>query len=170
MKINHISPEWDITDFYDLNYKLDKHKDQQLIDNYIATGYASDALTLFNYFEPNPMPDCIYSYIKPYFSFIEKMSVAINLFCPGQFIPQHSDLYQKYMTANEITSIENIVRYIVMLEDGVPGQIIGIGNSTHTMWKAGDCFSWMNTEPHAFYNFSISNRYAVQITGIISDV
>jgi hypothetical protein len=54
-----------------------------------------------------------------------------------------------------------------MLEDGLPGQIIEIDGEVYSYWEAGDCFGWRNTVPHAFYNFSTSDRYAMQITGVL---
>lgn len=166
MDISNITPNWNISEFYNLDYKLDKHKDQNLIDQYLNIGYAESSLTLYNYFEPNKMPECVYSYIKPKFSFLDKISMAINLFKPGQFIPHHCDFYQRYKTSNNINSSKNIVRCILMLEDGMPGQILEVKGLTYTMWEAGRCFFWQNNEPHAFYNFSLKNRYAIQITGV----
>jgi hypothetical protein len=52
-----------------------------------------------------------------------------------------------------------------MLEDSCPGQILQFENRVVGNWKAGDWFGWIGNELHAFYNFSMIDRYAIQITG-----
>lgn len=162
----NIDPSWDISEFKNLRYKHDTHKDSNLIEIYENSGHDVKSMTLYNYFEPEPMPDAIENYIKPQFGFLDNLAVAVNLFQPGQYLPYHKDLYQKY---RKYHSVENrpIMRCILMLEDGVPGQILEIKNKTHSCWAAGDWFSWIDDENHAFYNFSTQNRYAIQITGAI---
>ena len=68
----------------------------------------------------------------------------------------------------EINNIgsENVIRCMVMLEDNSPGQILQIKDTAHSTWKSGDCFYWDYDEIHAFYNFSMKDRYAIQITGV----
>ena len=56
---------------------------------------------------------------------------------------------------------------MVMLEDSSPGQILQIKDIAHCTWKSGDCFYWKYDEIHAFYNFSMKDRYAIQVTGVI---
>ena len=92
-----------------LDYKLDIHKVQEDNQRYIDAGHLKDALTLYNYFEPNPMPHSI-EYIKSYFPDLENISVAVNLFKPGQYIPIHSDRYGAYKKHNGITEDKIISR------------------------------------------------------------
>ena len=54
-----------------------------------------------------------------------------------------------------------------MLEDSSPGQILQIKDIAHCKWNAGDCFYWNHDEIHAFYNFGMKDRYAIQITGVL---
>ena len=53
-----------------------------------------------------------------------------------------------------------------MLEDSVPGQMMHIKDTIHHTWVAGDVFGWIGDEMHTFYNMSLKDRYAIQITGI----
>jgi hypothetical protein len=53
-----------------------------------------------------------------------------------------------------------------MLEDNCPGQILQIKDTCISSWKSGDCFGWKYDDLHAFYNFSMNDRYAIQITGV----
>lgn len=163
-----IKPLWDISDFYELEYKFDVHKDSDLLETYKNSGHIMESMNLYNYFEPGPMPDIITSHIKPSFSFLENLAVAINLFRPCQYLPYHKDMYQRYRSVHN-AEYKSIMRCILMLEDGIPGQILEIGSKVYSCWPAGSWFSWVNEENHAFYNFSTKDRYAVQITGTIKD-
>jgi len=160
----HIEPNWDIEDFKALNYNFDTHKDNELLDRYASCGHSKMYMTLYNYFQPNPFPSCVHDYIVPHFN-LDYTGVAINLFKPAQYLPIHHDLYGKYKEVNGITT-ETVTRYMIMLEDSVQGQISQIGDFVTCTWKAGDWFSWDNDDPHAVYNMSTTNRYAIQLTGV----
>lgn len=163
--ISHIIPNWDISDFYNLDYQLSTHQDKELVDQYLNSGHNKEKLSLFKYHLPNPMPKCIGEYIVPHFDFLDKVAPAVNHFKPGQYLPLHSDLYGRYIEINQADS-KNVVRCMVMLEDNSPGQILQIKDVAHCTWKAGDCFYWDYDDIHAFYNFSMKDRYAIQITGV----
>ena len=159
----NIEPVWDINVYKDLDYKLDHHKDLELVQQFLDAGHSADAMTLYNYFEPNPMPKSI-DYIKKHFN-LKHLSVAVNLFKPGQYLPVHKDLYGAYKKHHSITDAV-IFRYIVMLQDGLDGQMITIGSNVYTNWNAGDVFGWEDCDKHTFYNLSTEDRYAVQLTGV----
>lgn len=168
LKFFHIEKSWIIDDFYNLNYTLTTHKDVRLLDQYESSGHVRSSMRLYNCHEPNPMPDAVFSNITPKFDFLQHIGMAINLFKPGQYLPLHVDLFGRYI---EVTGarLENIVRYMVMLETAAPGQILQIGNQCYTNWQAGDCFGWQSHESHALYNFSMKDRYAVQVTGVLNE-
>lgn len=163
--INHINPNWDIKDFYNLNYELSTHKDEELVNQYLSSGHNKEKLSIYKYQLPNPMPRCVNEYIIPHFDFLDKVAAAVNYFKPGQYLPLHTDLFGKYVEINNIGS-ENVIRCMVMLEDNSPGQILQIKDTAYSTWKSGDCFYWDYDEIHAFYNFSMKDRYAIQITGV----
>lgn len=164
--INHIEPNWDIQDFYDLEYILATHKDEELVYQYLMSGHSKEKLSIYKYQLPNPMPKCVEDYIIPHFTFLGKVAAAVNYFKPGQYLPLHTDLYGKYVEINDVDS-SKVIRCMVMLEDNSPGQILQIKDTAHCTWKAGDCFYWNYDEIHAFYNFSMKGRYAIQITGVM---
>lgn len=166
IKLGNISHNFNVAEFVNLNYNFTTYKGAKLLAQFNELGHSKEAMTLYNYFEPNPMPSCINEIVKPHFSFLEKLSVAVNLFTPGQYIPYHYDYYTKYKDIFNIEEGNNIWRFILMIEDGAPGQIIEIGDSVFSRWKVGDYFGWKNNEYHAFYNLSTKNRYALQITGV----
>jgi hypothetical protein len=139
--INHIVPNWDIEDFYNLDYAFSTHQDVEVVNQYLSSGHNKDKLSLYKYHLPNPMPKCVDEYIVPHFTFLDKVSPAVNYFKPGQYLPLHTDLYGRYIEINQVNS-EKVIRCMVMLEDNSPGQILQIKDVAHCTWKAGDCFYW----------------------------
>jgi hypothetical protein len=169
MELNgHIHPSWNIESFYNLDYKLDVYKDSNLINDYEESGHYREEMKLYNVFEPSYIPNVVYKIVLPEFNFITNISLAVNLFKPGQYLPYHKDIYGKYKDLHNLTN-ESIIRIIVMLENGMPGQILEVGDKIYSRWKAGDWFGWINDEKHASYNFSNQDRYALQITGTVID-
>jgi hypothetical protein len=164
MKKFHINPNWNIEEFYDLEYVIKPFHNDYQINEYIAAGHKREHLDIHKYLEPNPMPSFVYDYIYPFFSHLNDVVSAVNLFKPATYLPYHSDSYFAYKKLFNITT-ETIERTVVMLEDWVPGQIILIEDQSFSGWKSGDCFSWQNDTKHSFYNMSLVNRYALQITG-----
>ena len=164
--IDHIFPNWNIEEFKTLNYILSTHKDEELVEQYLASGHSKEKLSIYKYQLPNPMPKCVDEYIIPHFTFLDKVAPAVNYFKPGQYLPLHTDLYGRYIELNDI-DYENVIRCMVMLEDNSPGQILQIKDKCIGSWKSGDCFYWNYDEIHAFYNFSMNDRYAIQVTGVL---
>jgi hypothetical protein len=164
LKVN-IPPNWNIKDFYNLNYTYGTHNDPLLVDEYVQSGHNLEKLSIYKYHEPNPMPSCT-EYVRKQFSFWDNVGVAVNYFKPGQYLPLHIDLYGKYI---ELTNVDpsNVMRCMVMLEDSSPGQILQVDQICYCKWYAGDCFYWNYETPHAFYNMSMRDRYALQITGTL---
>jgi hypothetical protein len=162
----HITPNWDLDKFKTLSYKYDTHKDTELLDRYVKLGHVRSSMTLWNYFQPNPMPSSV-EYVLTNFEHMSNISVAVNLFKPGQYLPTHVDLFERYRSVHNLRSSANIVRTVVMLEDSEPGQISQACDATFGSWIAGFWLQWSESDPHAFYNFSMKDRYALQITGVI---
>lgn len=162
----HILPLWNIKDYHTLNYNKAYHRDIELNKRFITAGHHRDSMIINHYFEPNPMPDSI-EYIKNQFSGIENIAVAVNLFTPGTYLPMHNDLYGRYRNLHG--QDRKVFRAIIMLEDSYPGQILQIEDQAHASWTAGAVFYWYDDVMHAFYNMSLQNRYAIQLTGMVND-
>lgn len=61
------------------------------------------------------------------------------------------------------------LRFLIMLEDWEPGQIVQFGNRVYTQWKRGTAFAWeWSTLPHLTWNGSWTRRPALQLTGTAS--
>lgn len=160
----NIKPLWNLEDFTTLEYKKDTIKTSYQLKEFSDAGHNLNNMIIYNYFEPNPMPagvDIVKTLFEKQFNHV---TIAVNLFKPGTYVPYHNDLYQKYKSVNSITDKHDIYRFIVMLEKGEQGQMLQIGKTVHYLWKAGDYFGWKNDEVHASYNMSIRNRYALQVT------
>lgn len=163
--ITHIQPNWDIKDFYDLDYEYATHNDPVLVEEYLLSGHNREKLSIYKYHEPNPMPECM-EYVRRIFSHWRNVGLAVNYFKPGQYLPLHVDLFGRYLQINEVET-KNVQRCMVMLENSEPGQILQVDDVCYCKWKAGDCFYWEYETPHAFYNMSMKDRYAVQVTGVV---
>jgi len=58
------------------------------------------------------------------------------------------------------------IRFLIMLEDWEPGQILQFGNKVYIQWQAGMTLAWeWSTLPHLTWNGSWKKRPALQITG-----
>lgn len=163
MITGHLDPNWNSDDFVSLQYKKDTIKTYCELENYVSSGHNRNSIVLYNYFEPAPMPSGVKD-VKQYFQTDYKnVGIAVNLFTPGCYVPDHFDLYQKYKEFYEING--PVCRFIVMLDDHVAGQMLSIDGNVITNWCAGDYFGWQDAQSHAFYNMSTVNRYAIQVTG-----
>jgi hypothetical protein len=83
-------------------------------------------------------------------------------------MPIHYDRFTAYKKINNLDDGASICRFMIMLEDSVDGQMLQIGGTIYNQWKAGRVFHWCNKDMHTFYNLSLENRYAVQLTGTYS--
>ncbi len=165
----HLEPNWDIDEFVNLPYRHDTPYDtgnRELIEQYAISGHSFYNMSMYNCFETVALPAVVTDYIKPAFAHFKNLTVAVNLFKPGQYLPYHVDKFEKYRKLNNIVD-EQIVRVILMLEDSKPGQISQVCDSTVGNWRAGDWFQWYAEDYHTFYNLSLYNRYAIQLTGTI---
>jgi hypothetical protein len=65
---------------------------------------------------------------------------------------------------------EDKIRFLIMLEDWEPGQVLQFGNKIFSQWKAGMAICWeWSTLPHLTWNGSWRKRPALQITGSMTE-
>jgi hypothetical protein len=143
----HASPNsgFDLMDHNDQHrYKHDK------IVACIARNISTDVLDYLN---------LKFNFINPVYS-VQKM-------LPGMILPYHSDRYGYYLSNNSNITIDSVQRVIVFLEDWKSGHISEISGESHTNWKKGDWISWKSSTPHMAANLGHSDRYTLQITGIV---
>ena len=165
--IGNIQPFWSLADVIDLPYKPDFHKDLALIQSYVEAGHSKQHMALWNFFETDDQLPELCQRMREAWTGMTNISLAVNKLTPGQYLPMHHDLYQRYRQLHGLDHLTHVRRIIVMIEDSQPGQICQVGNTVYGQWRAGDWFDWIDRTPHAAYNFSLQDRYAWQVTGVM---
>lgn len=162
---DHINIDWG-TIHCQLEYSYESFKDPVKIKQWKGCGFDLDKLKIGLHQLKIP-----YNWMQCVTSVIDTLPIANPTYCihcltPGNFLPTHSDLYGYYAKINKVNDIEKIVRFIVFLDDAVPGQILIVGDRVYNNYKKGDVAHWSGTTPHLAANLSEVNRYTLQITGI----
>jgi len=96
------------------------------------------------------------------------IGVAYYRMHTGTVMPEHQDLYKRYIQVFGLQGQEsNIRRAIVFLEDWKSGHYLEIDGSPVVGWSAGDVVEWHYDTPHMAANIGLEPRYTLQITGHI---
>tara|TARA_B100001564_G_scaffold86698_1_gene70433 strand:+ start:5529 stop:6218 length:690 start_codon:yes stop_codon:yes gene_type:complete len=108
----------------------------------------------------------------------QKLAYRFNDLYPNDQLMWHIDHYRGKGELNKSTLDDpnfkykpsDRIRFLIMLEDWEPGQILQFGNKIYTQWRAGMvmCWEW-STLPHCVWNGSWKQRPALQITGSMTD-
>jgi hypothetical protein len=98
---------------------------------------------------------------------LRKAIYTFGRYTPGQMLPWHTDLYPTYMRRNQVDDVSRVVRVIVFLADSEPGQQLWIEDRM-CYGPAGSWFSWQGSTKHMAANLSESDRYMMQITGVVA--
>lgn len=83
----------------------------------------------------------------------------------GDEVPLHVDHFSKYCQIYN-QKREDVRRFIVFLEDYVPGHIFEIDGTLIKDYKAGEYVQWTCDVPHLARNESDIDRYTLQVTGV----
>ena len=84
----------------------------------------------------------------------------------GTVMPNHSDLYKRYIKLFNLQGQEQTVhRALVLLEDWKSGHYLEANDSPVVDWKAGQVVEWAYDTPHMAANIGLEDRYTLQITG-----
>jgi hypothetical protein len=85
---------------------------------------------------------------------------------PGTILPNHRDLYKKYVSLFNLQGQEHTIRRaVVFLEDWQPGHYAEYENTPFVNWRAGATVEWEYNALHMAANVGIEDRYTLQITG-----
>lgn len=109
----------------------------------------------------------VFEEVKLYFD-LENCVVDLSKYTPGMILPWHHDDYPTYSKNMNVQDLDNIVRIIVFLHDPEPGQQLWIDDKLCT-GKAGSWFSWTGKTKHMAANLSLSDRYVIQLTGVVKN-
>jgi hypothetical protein len=84
----------------------------------------------------------------------------------GTVMPNHSDLYRRYIELFNLTGRETTIRRaLVLLEDWKSGHYLEVMGSSVVEWSAGTVLQWTYDTPHMAANIGLEDRYTLQVTG-----
>lgn len=163
----HIDPFWD--EFYKkLEYTTEHFKDPVQISHWNSCGHSLEKMTIDVH--QITYNDFFTQKVKSYFPNLMHIGLSIHRLSPGNYLPIHQDKYGFYSKKHNVVDLNNIQRYIMFLEDSVPGHMLIIKEDCFIKWKSGDIKSWQGEEPHSAINLGMQDRYTLQITGIVNGV
>jgi hypothetical protein len=94
------------------------------------------------------------------------VGIAFYRMTSGTVMPEHSDLYKRYVNMFNLSGQEHTIRRaLVLLEDWQQGHYLDCMGTAFVMWKAGDVVEWAYDTPHTAANIGTTDRYTLQITG-----
>lgn len=96
----------------------------------------------------------------------QDIGVAYYRMHTGTVMPEHQDLYKRYIEVFGLQGKESSIRRaIVFLEDWKSGHYLELNGNPIVNWRAGDTVEWHYDTPHMAANIGIEPRYTLQITG-----
>ena len=132
------------------------------IKAYRSQGY-NNYNTRFNQVFDQEHPDVFAPFAKE--SGLEKAVCGIITQAPGNVLPMHRDTFINFKTKNRILADVEVVRYMIFLEDWVPGHMFTVENESMDNWKKGDIIYWGDAF-HLGANASSVTKSTMNITGI----
>jgi hypothetical protein len=163
----HTGAVWD-EEYRDLDYIQEQFNDpdklaewQQMGYQNVATGYMCDMRS------PQPVWN---PYIVGFFAQRGWRDIGTSYYRmgPGCILPNHSDLYKRYVNIYDLQGLEHTIRRaIVFLENWKSGHYLEVAGDAITGWAAGDIVEWSYDAPHLAANMGLENRYTLQVTGHI---
>ena len=134
------------------------------IKAYRAQGF-NNYNTRFNQVFDQEHPDVFAPFIEA--SGLKKAVCGIITQSPGNILPMHRDTFINFKTKNKITQKTEVVRYMVFLEDWVPGHMFTVEDESMDHWKNGDIIYWGDAM-HLGANASSVSKSTMNITGIVN--
>jgi len=101
------------------------------------------------------------------FFLLNHFSWSIYKMTPGCTLPRHSDLYARFRKLYNIKDPSKIRRVVVFLDDWQSGHYFDVDDIPVLQWRAGEGVLWENDTPHSAANVGVTNRYTLQITGVV---
>lgn len=159
-RFGHIDPWWDDS-FKQLEYKYLPHKDENMVLEWKAQGYANMHLNG----AIHPLNDN--EYATPFLDYFgwKDAGAALYQMNTGDLLPVHRDHYLTYQRVFNITDTSVIWRAIVFMDDWRSGHYFDINNTPVVNWRRGDYIAWNFDVPHMAFNMGLEPRYTLQITG-----
>jgi hypothetical protein len=161
----NIYPFWD-NEFKTLDYIQEPFNDPANVANWIAQGYQAKITG-----DLCDMRHQLPSWNHRFVDFYQQrgwqdIGVAYYRMHTGTVMPEHQDLYKRYIEVFGLQGREHSIRRaIVFLENWKSGHYLEINGLPVVQWSAGDVVEWQYDTPHMAANIGLEPRYTLQITG-----
>lgn len=165
----NLDPFWD-HEYTTLNYQQEQFNDsaklaewQQLGFKNVATGDMCDMRS--------PQPSWNQRIVE-HFAAMGWQDIGTSYYRmgPGVILPEHGDLYTKYISLFNLQGREHTIRRaIVFLESWQQGHYLDIMGAPIVNWSKGHVVEWTYDTPHTAANVGSTDRYTLQITGHVND-
>jgi hypothetical protein len=165
-KSGNISLPWKNNEHRQLNYIREPYNDSSEIKKWREIGFTHEHFTGEMYDMRNPEPNWMkLSVLKTLFPY-EHLSWSFYKMTTGVILPRHVDKFVRFRKIHDCSN-KVIVRALIMLEDWQQGHYLDMADSPIVNWKAGDYAVWTSAVPHTAANIGWTNRYTLQLTGLI---
>jgi hypothetical protein len=161
----HITPWW--ISHRELPYINEPFNDRESLKKWKDLGFTQSRFTGDMYDMRNPEPSWV-STFRRYFPW-KKFSWSIYRMGPGTVLPNHSDTFARFIDIHKIENVRTICRAVIFLEDWDSGHYFEIDNTPIVNWRAGDGVAWRYDTLHLAANVGMTDRYTLQITGIVDE-
>lgn len=143
------------------------------LETYVSTQttpIAPHAVPHINYKEPaillkqsfnEDLPACWTEFYKALN--VEEGNVCWLNLTPREMIPVHRDYFFVLKTKKKV-DVDRCIRYLIMLEDWMPGHMVQLDDLVLTNWKAGDVWYFDNEVLHWAANCGTTNFYSCQVS------
>ena len=159
--VKNIKPTFDLSMF---NFKVNRLKlnNKYHPENKAIKGLDRVASTQNKVWDED-MPNEIREYINKFDIKEGDYHVNMNIQYPGQMAPLHTDNHSEAVKKFNIPS-HNFKRILIFLTDWKMGQGFGINDECITKWKAGDCYTFDETDYHWSANTGLDTKYTLVIS------
>jgi|TARA_Y100000590_G_scaffold415335_1_gene513017 hypothetical protein len=159
--VKNIKPSFDLSTF---EFKINKLKldNKKHPENRAIKGLDRVASTQNKVWDED-MPKEIRKYINKFDIKEGEYHVNMNIQRPGQMAPLHTDNHSEAVKKFNISS-NNFKRMLIFLTDWEMGQGFGINDDCITKWKAGDCYTFDETDYHWSANAGEDTKYTLVIS------
>jgi len=167
----HESSKYNIPVFWDNEFKRlayinEPFNDPVSVNTWISQGYQSK-ITGDLCDMRHRLPDWAGRFIEYYEDLgWQDIGLAFYRMHTGTVMPNHSDLYRRYIELFDLAGRETTIRRaLVLLEDWKSGHYLEVMGSPVVEWSAGTVLEWTYDTPHMAANIGLEDRYTLQITG-----
>ena len=167
----HESSKYNIPVFWDnefkrLEYIKEPFNDPVSVNTWISQGYQSK-ITGDLCDMRHRLPDWAGRFIEYYEDLgWQDIGLAFYRMHTGTVMPNHSDLYRRYIELFNLAGRETTIRRaLVLLEDWKSGHYLEVMGSPVVEWSAGTVLEWTYDTPHMAANIGLEDRYTLQVTG-----